>query len=225
MHQYIIATIKDWNINEYRKSKFYKKKNWHLLTNPKKLTFKYIKSINPKYIFFPHWSFKVPDEIIKNYECICFHTAPLPFGRGGSPIQNLILRGFLTSPVCALKMTDTIDGGPIYLKRNVSLKGNLSEIFNRISNVINTMIKHLIKKKVIPKKQRGKIYYFERLNYKEGLLKQDLSLSKIYDKIRMLDSDQYPKAFIDLKNIKIELTNASFKKGIIKCDAKIFKKR
>jgi len=221
----VIACSKKWFLINKQTLNLMKKKNVFFIKDKNKLTLKKLKKIKPTKIFFPHWSFKVPDEIIKNYECICFHTAPLPFGRGGSPIQNLILRGFLISPVCALKMTDTIDGGPIYLKRNVSLKGNLSEIFNRISNVINTMIKHLIKKKVIPKKQRGKIYYFERLNYKEGLLKQDLSLSKIYDKIRMLDSDQYPKAFIDLKNIKIELTNASFKKGIIKCDAKIFKKR
>ena len=41
----------------------------------------------------------------------------------------------------------------------------------------------------------------------------------------MLDFDQYPNAYIDLKNIKIELTNANFKKGVIKCDAKIFKKK
>ena len=225
MENIVIACSKKWFLINKKTLNLKKKKNVFFIKDKNKLTLKKLKKIKPTKIFFPHWSFKVPEEIIKNYECICFHTAPLPFGRGGSPIQNLILRGFLASPVCALKMTDTIDGGPIYLKRNVSLKGNLSEIFNRISNVINTMIKHLIKKKVIPKKQKGKIYYFERLNYKEGFLKQDLSLGKIYDKIRMLDSDQYPKAFIDLKNIKIELTNANFRKGIIKCDAKIFKKK
>lgn len=225
MENIVIACSKKWFLINKKTLNLTKKKNVFFIKDKNKLNLKKLKKIKPTKIFFPHWSFKVPDEIIKNYECICFHTAPLPFGRGGSPIQNLILRGFLTSPVCALKMTDTIDGGPIYLKRNVSLKGNLSEIFNRISNVINTMIIHLIKKKVIPKKQKGKIYYFERLNYKEGFLKQDLSLSKIYDKIRMLDSDQYPKAFIDLKNTKIELTNANFKEGIIKCDAKIFKKK
>ena len=225
MKKIIIACSKKWFFKNDDVKKFIKKKNIVIITSKDKLKLKNLKKLNPSKIFFPHWSHKVPTTITKNYNCICFHTSPLPFGRGGSPIQNLILRGFLTSPVCALKMTDTIDGGPIYLKRNVSLKGNLSEIFNRISNVINTMIIHLIKKKVIPKKQKGKIYYFERLNYKEGFLKQDLSLSKIYDKIRMLDSDQYPKAFIDLKNTKIELTNANFKEGIIKCDAKIFKKK
>ena len=39
------------------------------------------------------------------------------------------------STVCALKMTENIDAGPIFLKRKISLKGNLEEIFDRISNV------------------------------------------------------------------------------------------
>ena len=46
----------------------------------------------PKYIFFPHWSKKVDTKIVNNYECVCFHETDLPYGRGGSPIQNLILR-------------------------------------------------------------------------------------------------------------------------------------
>ena len=92
MHKYIIATIKDWNINQYNRSIFKKSKNWYLVTDTKKLTFAYVKSIKPKYIFFPHWSKKVNSKIINNYECVCFHETDVPYGRGGSPIQNLIIR-------------------------------------------------------------------------------------------------------------------------------------
>ena len=31
-------------------------------------------------------------EIHENYKCIIFHMTDLPFGRGGSPLQNLISR-------------------------------------------------------------------------------------------------------------------------------------
>ena len=92
MYKYIIATTKDWNINQYYKSKYKKLKNWYLVTDPKKLTFTYLKSVKPKYVFFPHWSKKVNSKIINNYECVCFHETDVPYGRGGSPIQNLILR-------------------------------------------------------------------------------------------------------------------------------------
>ena len=70
--------------------------------------------------------------------CIGFHTAPLPYGRGGSPIQNLIIRNFKIAPVCAIKMTNKFDAGPIFLKEKVSLSGNLDAIFNRISLINNS---------------------------------------------------------------------------------------
>jgi len=59
MKKYIVATIKKWNINQYYLSKPKKSKNWYIITDPKKLTFKYVNSIKPRYIFFPHWSKKV----------------------------------------------------------------------------------------------------------------------------------------------------------------------
>lgn len=73
-----------------------------------------------------------------------FHTAPLPFGRGGSPIQNLIARKIDAAPVCAFRMTDVLDGGPIYDSIQVSLSGTIEEIFNRIANIIDTLIIKII---------------------------------------------------------------------------------
>ena len=65
-------------------------KKYYFIRKKSDLNMKNLKKINPKYIFFPHWSHKVPQIILDNFECVCFHTAPLPYGRGGSPIQNLI---------------------------------------------------------------------------------------------------------------------------------------
>ena len=73
----------------------------------------------------------------------------------------IILRNFSKTPVCAIKMTDDIDSGPIYLKKKISLEGNLKEIFIRISNEINIMIRILKNKRVKPKKQSGKVFYFK----------------------------------------------------------------
>ena len=60
-------------------------------------------------------------------------------------------------------MTNKIDAGPIYLKRNISLSGNLDEIFDRISLRIIQMIKIIINKNISTKKQVGKIVIFKRL--------------------------------------------------------------
>ena len=128
----IIADSKNWfNLNDEIKNShevyFFKCRS--------KFTFEKIESISPDIIFFPHWNHKVQKNIFKKFNCIVFHTAPLPYGRGGSPIQNLILKGYTKSPVCSLKMVEEMDGGPIYMKKNISLQGSLETIFKRITKL------------------------------------------------------------------------------------------
>ena len=40
----------------------------------------------------------------------------LPYGRGGSPLQNLIARGFLETKISAILVEKQLDAGPVYLK-------------------------------------------------------------------------------------------------------------
>ena len=44
----------------------------------------------------------------------------LPFGRGGSPLQNLIVRGYKSTKLTAIKVQSGIDTGDIYLKKPFS---------------------------------------------------------------------------------------------------------
>ena len=89
---YLFCAHREWSIRLFEKlSKKYK--NIILLTSPKKLSIKYVKKINPKFIFFPDWSWIVNDEIVNNYKCVCIHESNLPKFRGGSPLQNQIIRG------------------------------------------------------------------------------------------------------------------------------------
>ena len=219
----IIACSKNWFLKNEKSKKFLKKKNIFLITKKNNLNIKVIKKINPKIIFFPHWSYRVNKNIFKKYKCICFHTAPLPFGRGGSPIQNLIKKNFKKSPICAVKMTEDLDAGPIYIKKVISLSGPLNKIFERISLKIFEMIKILMTKEINPKKQSGKILIFKRIKERNSEIKNELNLKKIYDKIRMLDADSYPNAFIKLGNFKILFTDPKLKKNLIECTARILK--
>jgi methionyl-tRNA formyltransferase len=223
MDKILFVSSKKWFFLNKDIKKLIKKKNIYKITDKKKLNLKNISKINPTKIFFPHWSYRVPDKILKKFECICFHTAPLPYGRGGSPIQNLIIRKFKKAPVCAIKMTNKIDSGPIYSKKNISLNGSLNEIFERISNAILFMITKIIKNKIIPKHQSGKPLYFKRINEKESIINQFEKLDSVYDKIRMLDSDEYPNAYYKFGNTIIKLQGAKTKKNYILCNAKIFK--
>lgn len=219
----IIACSKRWFFKNIHLLKI-KKDNLVIINEKGKLNINKLKKINPRIIFFPHWSYKIKNSILKKFNCIGFHSAPLPFGRGGSPIQNLILKKFKITPVCAIKITNEVDAGPIYLKRNISLSGNLDEIFDRISLRIVEMIKIIINKNISPKKQTGKIIIFKRLKKNNSEIIGNENINFIYDKIRMLSNSEYPNAYIKKHGYKIYLTESILKKKIIYCKAKIVKK-
>ena len=82
---YIVASRFDWNTTFFDKFSEQQKGMWYFASNPSELD-KLLESYNPRYIFFPHWSWIVPKEIFEKYECVCFHMTDLPFGRGGSPL-------------------------------------------------------------------------------------------------------------------------------------------
>lgn len=214
----IIASSKPWFVISD-----YLKKNNHILFIKEKseLTIENINKFNPSLIFFPHWNWQVPNEIHTKYKCILFHIAPLPYGRGGSPIQNLILRGYKKSPVCALKMVEELDSGPIYAKREISLEGPLSIIFKRLNIIVNDLIEELIKFLPDPKIQQGTQLSFRRLNKDDNQIPKKGSLENFYDRVRMLDDSSYPNPFINYGDYIIEFNNVKFDDGEIICEAKI----
>lgn len=162
-------------------------------------------------IFVPHWSFKIPESIYNKYEVILFHMTDLPFGRGGSPLQNLIKLGYNKTKVSSIRVTDGIDEGPIYLKRSLSLEGTAEQIFNRTSSIITNMIIKINENKLVPKPQSGKPIYFKRRTPDQSRISDINSIKEIYDHIRMLDCEGYPKAFLEFEKYRFEFENVRFK--------------
>ena len=210
MQNIIIATIKEWNISNYFKLKniHTNKYNFHLITTKDELTTINIDQLKPKYIFFPHWSWIIPKNIYDNFDCIVFHMTDLPYGRGGSPLQNLMVRGIYDTKISALKVDDGLDTGDIYLKEDFNISsGNAQEIFTKLSIIIfNKMIPKLLLSDKLPQKQVGKIVNFKRRTHAQSNINtlDNKSLDKLYDFIRMLDGEGYPKAFYELENLKFE---------------------
>ena len=67
----------------------FKKLNKNILIS-NKINYRKINKINPKIIFFIHWSKIIDKSLFEKYLCIQFHASDLPNGKG-SPIQNQIL--------------------------------------------------------------------------------------------------------------------------------------
>ena len=206
---YLFCAYRDWALELFQKLKK-KYPDMHLLSSPKKLTLSYVKNKKPKLIFFPDWSWIVSDKITSNYKCICFHESNLPKFRGGSPIQNQIIRGVEKTKTTAFLMSKGLDNGDILLQKNLSLNGSLNEIFERMIENDYYMIGKIIQGKYKLKKQKGNPTKFKRRSPKDSELK-NLNHSKkyLYNFVRMLE-DPYPNAFIKIGKRKLILKQAFY---------------
>lgn len=191
-----------------------------------KLNLNEIKRIKPERIFFIHWSTLIPEKIFSNYECIQFHCSKLPKFKGGSPIQNQIIRGVNKTKLSAFRVNEKLDSGDICLSKNLSLSGNAHDILKRIEHIALKEIKNsLLKPKLNYKKQIGKSLFYKRRSSELSKIPLSIkNINKIYDFIRMLDAEGYPKSFLKLKNFKIEFFNAIKKKNKIYGNFEIKKK-
>ena len=208
---HLVVTKKKWHFDNFKK---FNNKNFRLIKNKKNLNYKNILKLKPKLIFFPHWSHIVSNKIISNFRCICFHETNLPYGRGGTPIQNLIIRKKKYTKISAFIMNSKIDSGELISmkKRNLSLKGSAQEIYERSSKIIFDMIKEISKmKKIISYKQKGKVTKFKRLNNNGEINTKSNNLNEIFDHIRMLDAKTYKNAFIRKEKLKITFSNVKKK--------------
>lgn len=184
---------------------------------------KQLEEVSCDTIFFPHWGWRISSEIFEKYTCIGFHAAPLPFGRGGSPIQNLILRNFESAPVCAIEIVDGLDEGGIYMSEVISLHGSLGNILDRLSVVIQNMIVYLSCNNIQPRAQEGQIERFSRLTPSDNEILSSDSLAKVYDKIRMVDHDEYPSSKLKLGDLSMEFSDAIFDDDMVSAKV-IFRK-
>ena len=220
---YLVATTKSWNINNFNKLKSLdKENNWFLIIDKNDLVFEKIKKINPRYIFFPHWSWIIPKNIFVGFECVVFHMTDLPYGRGGSPLQNLIVRGHKNTKISAIKVAEGMDTGDIYMKEDIALEGAAQNIFQRCSAIIfNKMIPNIVKNNQKPKSQSGEAVEFKRRKPEDGEISNLVDLEKVYDYIRMLDAEGYPNAFLEKNNLRLEFSRAKLTGGKLEAKVKI----
>lgn len=207
-NNYIVATIKSWNITHFKKVKTKLPGKWYLVTSPEKLTVEFLEKINPRYIFFPHWSWIVPKVILNRWECVCFHMADVPYGRGGSPLQNLILRRHKNTKVSALRMVEELDAGPVYKKKDLSLAGSAQDIFERLAPLTMELAHDIASSEPSPEPQQGDAVVFKRRTPSQSELPRNGVSEEIFDHIRMLDAETYPKAFLEHGDLRLEFDRA-----------------
>lgn len=209
MKAFAFVSEKAWHNSIFDSLNARKNERWYRIDKKDDLNLELLHIRNIEKVFIPHWSYLIPAEIWSNFECIVFHMTDLPYGRGGSPLQNLIVRGHEETKITALRVNEVLDAGDIYLKRHLSLEGSAREIFHRTVPVIKEMIETIIDQEITPKPQSGDPVIFKRRIPRDGDLSDLQDAGKVYDYIRMLDADGYPAAFIETKYFRFEFTKAS----------------
>ncbi|MFI5010476.1 MAG: methionyl-tRNA formyltransferase [Solirubrobacterales bacterium] len=222
-HTYVVATVRPWNIRVFREIVAGYPGKWYLVTDPEQLTADAISSLAPRYVFFPHWNALVGEDILGLSECVCFHETDLPFGRGGSPLQNLIARGIHDTKLSALRMTDELDAGPIYMQRPLSLHGLAEEIYLRAAHLVAEMIREIALDEPRPTPQVGTPVSFRRRRPAESEIPADrfTTLEEIFDHIRMLDAAEYPPAFIRWGAWRLEFSRPALRTDFVEASVRI----
>ena len=221
---YIVASSKSWHRPGFDELRRQEEDRCIWVASPDDLL-RSIKEVSSlRYIFFLHWSWHVPVEIWSRYECVCFHMTDVPYGRGGSPLQNLIAAGHKSTKLSALKMVDEMDAGPVYTKRNMSLEGRAEEIYVRASVLSFEIIHWMISSEPSAVPQCGEVVNFKRRRPEQSALPDAGRLQLVYDHIRMLDAPTYPLAFVEHGDFRLEFCNANIQNDEIIAQVFIRKK-
>lgn len=217
----IVVSNKEWHKKYIEELAYRTGGEVFYIENKSEVTYQRLADMNPDWIFFPHWSYIIPADVYENFRCVIFHMTDLPFGRGGSPLQNLIVREIYETKLSALRCSGGLDAGDIYLKKNLSLWGSAEEIYLRAAELSKEMMIEIVCDNIQPLPQSGESVEFKRRTAEDGDIGGLHSLQKVFDYIRMLDAETYPPAFLDTEYLHFEFSRATVKNGYVLADVKI----
>ena len=218
---FVLASDRPWNRDLAARLAKVTGHGFTLIDRGDELTLARLEELKPRALFFPHWSSRIPREIHENFECIMFHMTDLPYGRGGSPLQNLIARGHRETVMTAFRCVEEMDAGAVYLKRPFNLDGAAREIYRRADRLIEEMIVQIIEEQPEPVEQVGEVVEFRRRRPGDGDLASLQSLERVYDYIRMLDAEGYPNAFLETERFRLEFSGATDNKDNLTAEVRI----
>ncbi len=201
---------------DYCKSNF-KDFSWYHAKDPTELEdLVNVKSV--ELVILAGWSWIIPEKIIDKNTFVGFHPSDLPDYAGGSPIQNQILDGLTKTKMSLYKLDEKIDHGGIIYKEDLSLEGDITEIFDNISASCISLIERLFvdypELRAEPQEGTGK--KCKRLQPSQSRIEKNsianFSSIDLYNFIRCRQ-DPYPNAFIEDEFGTIYFKKVEFRKG------------
>ena len=134
------------------------------------------------------------------------------------------MEGIVDSRVNAIQMVEEVDAGDVYCSLPITLQGNLTDIWMAISQRAYDLICECVESNPTPKKQEGEKQVYRRRRDNRIEFHETSNLRDIYDQIRMLDSKEYPTAYLVVNDFKLEFSRSKFEGEEIISDVRITKR-
>lgn len=210
---YVVAGCRPWNRELFERRLNQLDGEWVFVDDRDALTSELLDTLSPRFVFFLHWNWIVPSTITETHECVVFHMTDVPYGRGGSPLQNLMVRGHDRTVVSALRMAAEVDAGPVYAKVPLELTGSAEEIYRRAGECSADIIEQMVADPPTPVEQHGDVTTFSRRTPDQSVLPTTGTVAEIDRFVRMLDADGYPRAFVEHGDLRLVLSDARLVDG------------
>lgn len=167
------------------------------------------------------WSWLIEPAIVNKFLCLGVHPSDLPEYRGGSPIQNQIVDGIVSTKCSLFRIAERLDAGEIWGKCDLSLVGDsMEEILGHVGAASIKLIESFLAQypNISPQPQdlsQGKL--IKRRKPEESRLLpsdfDDADIKPLYNKIRCL-TEPYPNAYLeDASGNRIYFERIRFERG------------
>ena len=139
-----------------------------------------IVGLSPNVLLTVSYGQTIPKKILNlfSHDVLNIHPSLLPLWRGASPIQSAILNGDKTTGVSIMRMTPSLDEGPVFISKELQIdkKDNSENLTEKLSllaaNILTTSLEKILEGTLKAKDQNH-----DKATISEKIIKQDGKIS------------------------------------------------
>jgi len=140
------------------------------------------------------------EQLSSNKHNIVVHASDLPNGKGWAPMFWQILEGKDKITFSMFEISDGVDNGDIYMKKELSLTGYElnDELREKQAKFIINMCMEFYNdydKYKIPVPQKGEESFYKKRSAKDSLLDIHKTIFEQFNLLRIVDNENYPAYF------------------------------
>jgi methionyl-tRNA formyltransferase len=149
------------------------------------------------------------DNVLSSAPCVNIHPSDLPAYRGPSPIRTALYNGDTTSAVCLMEVTNELDAGDIYMRRefNIAPNDTNDDVEKLVSKIgADMMAEYLSAPAKYPATpQTGVPTYTRKWTGADEIIDWERTPLQIHNQIRALGSGRTKINGIDVKILSTKL--------------------